>query len=206
MASHAATHDVFNVPEPWTGANLFSDDRTLIGLAGRAGLPAEDRQRLSALGALAGTPAVQDWGRQANSYPPVLRTHDRYGHRIDEVEFHPSWHELMTVAVANGLHAAAWSAAAGEHAHLARATGFYLWSQVEQGHLCPISMTYSVLPALRHSPQLAAEYEAGLVSRVYDFGLRPPATKSGLLAGMAMTEKQGGSDVQIGRASCRERV
>ena len=126
----------------------------------------------------------------------MLRSHDRYGHRIDEVDYHPAWHELMTVAVANGLHATPWSGTAGQHPHLARATGFYLWSQLEQGHLCPISMTYSVLPALRHNPELAAEYEDGLVSTVYDFGLRPPAGKSGLLAGMAMTEKQGGSDVR----------
>ena len=196
MAPAAATHEVFNVPEPWTGVNLFSDDRGLTGLVRQAGLGPAEFERLAVLGGLAGTPVAQDWARLANSYPPMLRTHDRYGHRIDEVEFHPSWHELMTVAVANGLHATPWAGTAGPHAHLARATGFYVWSQVEQGHLCPISMTYSVLPALRHSPQLAADYEAGLVSEVYDFGLRPPAAKSGLLAGMAMTEKQGGSDVR----------
>jgi putative acyl-CoA dehydrogenase len=192
----AATHEVFNVPAPWLGANLFSADRGLTGLVQRAGLAAEDFERLALLGELAGTPAAQDWARLANSYPPVLRSHDRYGHRIDEVDYHPAWHELMTVAVANGLHATPWSAAAGEHPHLARAAGFYVWSQLEQGHLCPISMTYSVLPALRHNPELAADYEAGLVSTVYDFGLRTPASKSGLLAGMAMTEKQGGSDVR----------
>jgi putative acyl-CoA dehydrogenase len=192
----AATHAVFNVPEPWTGANLFSADRGLTGLVQRAGLGPEAFERLALLGELAGTPVAQDWARLANSHPPVLRSHDRYGHRIDEVEFHPAWHELMTVAVANGLHATPWSGTAGPQAHLARATGFYLWSQVEQGHLCPISMTYSALPALRHSPQLAADYEDGLLSTVYDFGLRPPAAKSGLLAGMAMTEKQGGSDVR----------
>src|SRR6185437_10972259 len=192
----AATHEVFNVPAPWTGANLFSADRRLTGLVQQAGLEAEDFERLALLGELAGTPAAQDWARLANSYPPVLHSHDRYGHRIDEVDYHPAWHELMTVAVANGLHATPWSGTAGRHSHLARATGFYVWSQLEQGHLCPISMTYSVLPALRHSPELAAEYENGLVSTVYDFGLRPPAGKSGLLAGMAMTEKQGGSDVR----------
>jgi putative acyl-CoA dehydrogenase len=196
MARHASTHDVFNVPEPWHGVNLFSDDRGLTALARQAGLAATQFERLGLLGDLAGTPLAQDWARLANSYPPVLRTHDRYGHRIDEVEFHPSWHELMTVAVANGLHATPWADTAGPHAHLARAAGFYVWSQVEQGHLCPISMTYSVLPALRHEPRLAADYEAGLVSEIYDFGLRPPGVKSGLLAGMAMTEKQGGSDVR----------
>src|SRR6185437_13182508 len=134
----AATHEVFNVPEPWTGANLFSADRGLTGLLQQAGLGAEDFERLALLGELAGTPAAQDWARLANSYPPVLRSHDRYGHRIDEVDYHPSWHELMTVAVANGLHATPWSGTAGQHPHLARATGFYVWSQLEQGHLCPI--------------------------------------------------------------------
>src|SRR6185503_20474482 len=192
----AATHEVFNVPAPWTGANLFGGDRGLTGLLQQAGLAADDFERLALLGELAGTPVAQDWARLANSYPPVLRSHDRYGHRIDEVDYHPSWHELMTVAVANGLHATPWADAAGAHPHLARAAGFYVWSQVEQGHLCPISMSYAVLPALRHAPELAARYEPGLLARSYDFGLRPPTDKAGLLAGMAMTEKQGGSDLR----------
>ncbi|MFL6161864.1 MAG: acyl-CoA dehydrogenase family protein [Jatrophihabitantaceae bacterium] len=191
-----ATHQVFNVPEPWTGANLFADDRALTEAVQGAGAEPADLARLSQLGELAGSPLAQDWGRLANAVPPVLRTHDRYGHRIDEVEFHPAWHELMSVAVANGLQAAPWAPAAGKHAHLTRAAGFYLWSQVEQGHLCPISMSYAVLPALRHSPALAEQYEPGLLSDIYDFGLRPPMSKRGLLAGMAMTEKQGGSDVR----------
>jgi putative acyl-CoA dehydrogenase len=102
----------------------------------------------------------------------------------------------MSVAVANGLQAAPWAPDAAKHAHLTRAAGFYVWSQVEQGHLCPISMSYAVLPALRHAPEVAARYEPGLLSRGYDFGLRVLADKAGLLAGMAMTEKQGGSDVR----------
>jgi putative acyl-CoA dehydrogenase len=191
-----ATHQVFNVPPPWSGANLFSDDRALAGAVSAAGTEPVDLDRLHRHGELAGTPAAQDWGRLANAIPPVLLTHDRYGHRIDEVEFHPSWHQLMSVAVANGLQAAPWAPDAGKHAHLARAAGFYVWSQVEQGHLCPISMSYAVLPALRQAPELAARYEPGLLARSYDFGLRPPADKAGLLAGMAMTEKQGGSDVR----------
>ncbi|MDQ2836497.1 MAG: acyl-CoA dehydrogenase family protein [Actinomycetota bacterium] len=195
------THEVFNVPAPWTGVNLFSGDRGLTRALQRAGVDADQFERLALLGELAGTPTAQDWARQANRYPPELHSHDRYGHRIDEVEFHPSWHELMTVAVANGLHATPWAAEAAKHAHLARAAGFYVWSQVEQGHLCPISMTYSALPALRHSPELAAQFEPGLTSEIYDFGLRPPAGKAGLLAGMAMTEKQGGSDVRANTTS-----
>jgi putative acyl-CoA dehydrogenase len=126
----------------------------------------------------------------------VLRTHDRYGNRIDEVEFHPAWHELMAVAVGAGLHAAPWHAAGPGNHHVRRAAAFYVWSQVEGGHGCPVSMTYAAIPALRAEPALAAEWEPGLVSRCYDPGLRPPSTKSGLLAGMGMTEKQGGSDVR----------
>ena len=202
MATHA-TDEVFNVPAPWAGVNLFEADRGLTGTLQRAGLTGEEFEKLGLLGALAGTPTAQDWARQANSYPPVLRSHDRYGHRIDEVEFHPAWHELMAVAVSNGLHAAPWAPDAGGHAHLARAAGFYVWSQVEQGHLCPISMSYSVVPALRHSPELTEQYEPGLLSDVYDFGLRPPASKAGLLAGMAMTEKQGGSDVRANTSQAR---
>ena len=189
------THQVFNVPAPWSGVNLFDDDRQLTAALSAAGAEDDQLGRLSVLGQTAGTPEAQDWARLANAYPPVLRTHDRYGNRIDEVEFHPSWHRLMDVAVGHGLHGAPW-AQASPNAHLVRAAGFYVWGQVEQGHGCPISMTYAVLPALRHSPSLAAEYEPGLTSLSYDFGLRAPGSKAGLLAGMAMTEKQGGSDVR----------
>jgi putative acyl-CoA dehydrogenase len=191
-----ATHDVFNVPAPWAGVNTFTGDPGLRRSVTAAGAERHEIQNLTELGGLAGSEVAQDWARLANAYPPVLKTHDRYGHRIDEVEFHPSWHELMTVAVSHGLQASAWSPTAGGNAHLLRATGFYLWGQVEQGHCCPISMSYAVLPALRHDPELAAQYEPGLLSTRYDFGLRRPVDKAGLLAGMAMTEKQGGSDVR----------
>jgi putative acyl-CoA dehydrogenase len=125
----------------------------------------------------------------------VLRTHDRYGHRIDEVDFHPHWHDLMTVAVGNGLHAAPWREER-VGAHVSRAAKMYVWGQTDPGHLCPVSMTYAAVPALRTQPELAAVYEPLLTSRVYDFGLREPRGKRGLIAGMSMTEKQGGSDVQ----------
>jgi putative acyl-CoA dehydrogenase len=196
------THQVFNVPTPWAGVNLFDDDRALVAALSGAGADPAQLRRLSSLGEQAGSAEAQDWARLANLYPPVLRSHDRYGNRIDEVEFHPSWHRLMGVAVANGLHAAPW-ADPSPQAHLVRAAGFYVWGQVEQGHACPISMTYAVLPALRHSPHLAAEYEPGLTSLSYDFGLRAPGGKSGLLAGMAMTEKQGGSDVRANTTRAR---
>ena len=182
------THEVENVPPPLAEVNRFATDAVLM----TAGFEPSEAERLEELGALAGTAQAAEWGRLANSYPPELRTHDRFGHRIDEVGFHPAWHELLRVAVGHGLHATPWTGGR----HIARAAGFYLWSQVEGGHGCPISMTYSVLPALRRAPDLAAELVPGLTSTTYDPGLRPPLYKSGLLAGMAMTEKQGGSDVR----------
>ncbi|GAA3087952.1 isovaleryl-CoA dehydrogenase [Streptosporangium carneum] len=189
------THDVFNQVPPLTGHDVSADPALLSGVAREgAGWAAGE---LRGLGALAGSEQAGEWGRLANEHPPVLRTHDRHGNRIDEVEFHPAWHELMTVAVENGLHAAPWSSAR-PGAHVARAAGFYVWSQVEAGHGCPISMTYASVAALRHDAALAAEWEPLLTSRSYDFGLRPPPGKRGVLAGMAMTEKQGGSDVRAG--------
>ncbi|MFF0308316.1 isovaleryl-CoA dehydrogenase [Streptosporangium sp. NPDC004379] len=190
-----ATHEVFNQAPPFTGHDVSADPALLEGVTREgAGWAAGG---LGRLGVLAGSEEAAEWGRLANEHPPVLRTHDRYGNRIDEVEFHPAWHELMTVAVENGLHAAPW-ADARPGSHVARAAGFYVWSQAEAGHGCPISMTYAAVPALRHSPALAAEWEPLLASGHYDFGLRPPLGKRGVLAGMGMTEKQGGSDVRAG--------
>ncbi len=187
----ASTHDVTNQAPPLVGHDVAEDAALLSGLEREgAGWYADDLHRL---GRRAGTAEAQLWGVQANENEPVLVTHDRYGHRIDEVEFHPAWHSLMTVAVSEGL-AAPWSGTPG--AHVARAAGFYTWSQVEGGHGCPISMTSAVVPALRMQPDLAAVYEPLLQSRTYDPGLRVPTTKAGLLAGMGMTEKQGGSDVR----------
>jgi putative acyl-CoA dehydrogenase len=186
------THDVFNQVPPLVGHDLAEDPSLLEGLEreGAGWATAEVHE----LGRLAGTERAQEWGRLANEHPPVLHTHDRYGHRIDEVEFHPAWHELMNVAVTHGLHGGPW-ADARPGAHVARAAKFYSW-RVDAGHGCPISMTYAAVPALRQSPDLAALYEPLLTERVYDFGLRAPLTKRGLLAGMSMTEKQGGSDVR----------
>jgi putative acyl-CoA dehydrogenase len=187
----AVTHDVTNQAPPLVGHDVAEDVALLSGLEREgAGWYAGDLHRL---GVRAGTAQAQAWGVQANVNEPVLVTHDRYGHRIDEVEFHPAWHQLMEVAVGEGL-AAPWSGVPG--AHVARAAGFYTWSQVEGGHGCPISMTSAVIPALRMQPDLAALYEPLLQSRTYDPGLRVPTSKAGLLAGMGMTEKQGGSDVR----------
>ena len=187
------THDVFNQPPALTGYDVAADPAMLDALRREGAGWAEDGIR--ELGRLAGSAQAQEWGRQANEHPPALRTHDRFGHRIDEVEFHPAWHELMTVAVRHGLHAPPWRDPR-PGAHVARAAGFYVWGTADAGHCCPISMTYAIVPALRHAPELAESYEPLLTTREYDFGLRPPGTKRGLLAGMSMTEKQGGSDVR----------
>src|SRR5215471_243780 len=188
-----ATHEVTNQPPPLTGYDA-SEDPALLGALSREGAGWAE-PALRELGRLAGSERAQDNGRLANEYPPKLRTHDRYGHRVDEVEFHPAWHELMTVAVTRGLHATPWRDGR-PGAHVARAAGMYVWGHAEAGHLCPVSMTYAIVPALRHAPGLASAYEPLLASTSYDFGLRPPHAKRGLLAGMSMTEKQGGSDVR----------
>ena len=186
------THEVVNQPPPFAGHDLAADPALLEAVDREgAGWAVDELHRLGRLG---GTAEAQRWADEANRYEPRLVSHDRYGHRIDEVEFHPSWHQLMTVAVEAGLAASPW-ADTRPGAHVARAAGLFTWSQVEAGHSCPISMTYAVVPALRNSP-LAAAYEPLLVSRAYDPGLRAPLTKRGLLAGMGMTEKQGGSDVR----------
>ncbi|HEX6681184.1 MAG TPA: acyl-CoA dehydrogenase family protein [Candidatus Limnocylindrales bacterium] len=188
------THEVLNQPPVLVDYDLFATDRALVdgvALYGARGAEAE----LSELGRLAGSAHLVEQARLAHVNPPILRTHDRYGFRIDEVEYHPAWHELMRNAVGFGAHAAAW-ADDRPAAHVRRAAAFYLGAQLEAGHGCPISMTYAIVPALRHEPSLAEMFEGKLVSRVYDFGLREPTAKQGLIAGMAMTEKQGGSDVR----------
>ena len=187
------THEVFNQVPALTGYDVADDPAMLDALRREGAGWATEAVR--ELGRLAGSARIQELGRQANENPPALRTHDRFGNRIDEVEFHPAWHELMTVAVRHGLHAAPWrDGRAG--AHVARAAGFYVWGAAEAGHCCPVSMTYAAVPALRHAPGLAGQFEPLLAATEYDFGLRPPGTKRGLLAGMSMTEKQGGSDVR----------
>jgi putative acyl-CoA dehydrogenase len=191
----ARTHEVTNQAPPLVDYDVFTADQALHDAVQRydgEGAVAG----LASLGARAGSAQAQRWGVEANAHPPVLRTHDRYGNRVDEVDFHPAWHELLGVAVGEGLHAAPWAPDAGKAAHLVRAAGFLVWSQVEAGHGCPVSMTYAAVPALRTDPALAAEWEPRLRATSYDGGLGKPAAKPGCLAGMGMTEKQGGSDVR----------
>ncbi|AOR35872.1 DNA alkylation response protein [Streptomyces fodineus] len=187
------THDVTNQPPPLAPYDASDDPALLEGLRREGAGWAEDGLRR--LGERAGSAQAQEWGELANRHEPVLRTHDRYGHRVDEVEFHPSWHHLMRTAVAEGLAGAPW-ADDRPGAHVARTAGGLVWGHTEAGHGCPTSMTYAAVPALRTQPDLAKVYEPLLTSREYDPELRVPTGKPGLLAGMGMTEKQGGSDVR----------
>lgn len=188
-----ATHDVTNQPPPLAPYDASEDTALLEGVRREGAGWAEEELRL--LGRRAGSAQAQEWGELANRHEPVLRTHDRYGNRIDEVEYHPSWHHLMRVAVGEGLAGAAW-ADERPGAHVARTAGGLVWGHTEAGHGCPTSMTYAAVPALRVQPELAKVYEPLLTSREYEPELRTPTRKRGLLAGMGMTEKQGGSDVR----------
>lgn len=189
-----STHEVLNQAPPLPTRDVFGADTALVEAVARHGADGH-HERLHALGRGAGLPEWRERGLDANRDLPRLRSHDRYGHRVDEVEFHPAWHELMRHSVEWGLHADPW-VSSHKGAHVARAAGFVTWTQVEPGHLCPISMTYASIPALRRSGADTDGWVAGLASTTYDFGLRPPEQKRGLIAGMAMTEKQGGSDVR----------
>ncbi|MFJ7493861.1 acyl-CoA dehydrogenase family protein [Streptomyces sp. NPDC097727] len=191
----ATTHTVSNQVPPLVGYDVFGADRALTEAVQRHMPPElldEARGELGELGRSAGSAQAQAWGAQANENPPVLRSHDRYGNRIDEVEFHPAWHRLLGHAVGAGL-TDAWGRPGG---HVRRAAGFLVWTQAEAGHGCPLSMTHAAVPALRTDPALAADWEPLLTSKVYEQGLRPAAQKAGVLFGMGMTEKQGGTDVR----------
>ena len=188
------THEVTNQPPPLAGYDVFAHDAALSeGLRREGG--AWDEPGLHEFGVLAGSDEAIACGFDANRFPPELRTHDRFGNRIDEIAFHPAWHWLMEVAVSHGLHGAPWRSPR-EGAHVARAARFFVWSQVESGHGCPISMTYASIPVIRRRPDLAALLEPVLTSTTYEPVLRPLREKRGALCGMAMTEKQGGSDLR----------
>src|SRR5246500_2520289 len=188
------THVVTNqVPplENYTPATSAVLVEALIREGGQWGL-----EEVNEVGALSASPEAQRWGELADRNRPILHTHDRFGHRVDEVEYDPAYHELMRAAIAHGMHAAPW-ADERPGAHVVRAAKTSVWT-VEPGHVCPISMTYHVVPARRCTPERAAVSEPLLTSREYDPELKPATTKPGITAGMSMTEKQGGSDVRAG--------
>ncbi len=183
-----------NQPPPFEGTNLYTIDETLRAGVARYGAEWAHAD-LVELGATLGSSESWQLGHDANRHEPVLRTHDRFGERIDHVDFHPAWHALMRRSVGAGLHASPW-AEDRLGAHVGRAAGFFLTSQIEAGHGCPISMTYSVLPALRCEPDVAETWTERVTSRTYDPRFLPPEQKQGVLFGMGMTERQGGSDVR----------
>ena len=190
----ATTHEVINQPVPLENYNLFEQDTALQEAVLREGA-GHARESLSRFGAWAGKAETIELGHQANANKPTFRTHDRYGHRIDEVSFHPAYHELMRVALENGLHSSPWANPC-KGAHVARAARYYLHCQVEASHGCPITMTFAALPSLRNQPDLAEKWQGKILADEYDGRNVPDSEKRSVTIGMAMTEKQGGSDVR----------
>ncbi|HYJ97858.1 MAG TPA: DNA alkylation response protein, partial [Burkholderiaceae bacterium] len=189
----SATHEVLNQSTPLVDVNLFDSDRGLRD-ALRFNAPSLDTAALSRLGAEAGSAETVQHARLANVHTPELRTHDRFGHRVDQVDFHPSYHALLGGALRHGLHGTPWSRGPG--AHLERAAGFIVWTQAEPSVLCPVSMSYAVTPALRSNEPLYDAWRTRIASTQYDPRFAPLAQKTAVTLGMGMTEKQGGSDVR----------
>jgi putative acyl-CoA dehydrogenase len=195
------THTVFNQPPPLEGVDVFASNTALVEATQREGADWV-LERASELGRLIGGEPQQQWGRLANENKPVLRTHDRFGNRIDEVEFHPAWHKLMALGVGHELHSLPWTSEQ-PFAHTARAALYMTAMQAEAGFCCPITMTFAAIPALRAQPELAAEWEPLLTATSYDPRLIQASEKGSAIAGMAMTEKQGGSDVRANTTVAR---
>lgn len=189
-----STHEVFNQPTPLVDYNLFDTNRPLRD-ALKFNAPALQTTQLHELGSTLGSAGMQAHARLANIHTPELHTHDRFGRRIDEVEFHPSYHALMTAAVGAGLHGTPWTGTSASP-HVLRAAGFMLFTELEPSILCPISMTYAVTPALRGNAGVYADWGPKLGSLWYDPALKRFSDKPGVTMGMGMTEKQGGSDVR----------
>lgn len=193
-AVDAPADTVLNQVPTLVNYNLFLTDSTLVNAVERAGA-GWAREQLIELGRLLGTEEAQRWGFDANENLPVLHTHDRFGNRRDEVIFHPAWHSLMQTSIANRLHSLPW-VENRKGAYVARAALMMITTQNEGGHTCPVSMTFSGVPALRAEPELSREWEPRILSSEYDRRFAPAAEKNGVLLGMGMTEKQGGSDVR----------
>ncbi|WP_290794577.1 acyl-CoA dehydrogenase family protein, partial [Halomonas sp.] len=199
MSDHAprtrlATHRVTNQPAPSCGLDLLSGDTPLLEALDREA-PDWVARRLVSLGREAGSERIQALGEAANRHPPELRLFDRHGRRLDEVTYHPAYHELMHLAIDHGWHAVAWQEE-GRGGHQAHVAALYLLTQAEPGFCCPITMTHAAMPVLRHSTRAQAHWAPGLLAWDYDPRPLPAEDKTGLTFGMAMTEKQGGSDVR----------
>ena len=188
-----ATHEVTNQVPPLVDVNAYENDLVLKEAVNRSGAAWAD-ERLSLLGGRVGSAEVQELAAQANANPPTLKAFDRYGQRIDEAEFHPAYHNLMELGLNSGVASVAWIT--DEGGHVCHAALLYLLSQADQGVCCPFSMTYACVPTLRHQPDLAAEWEPRITAARYDRRCLPAGEKTGVTLGMAMTEKQGGSDVR----------
>lgn len=189
-----ATHEVMNQATPLTGHNAFSGDRLLLEIAAREKI-AWAHGLLTEAGATVASARVAELARDANRHTPELKSHDRFGNRIDQIQLHPAWHELMALAIGQGMHSLSWTA--GEAgAHVARGVLSYLWNQGESGICCPLGMTYSAIPALRLQPDLAAVWEPFILSTRYDPTPAPMQRKTGGTVGMTLTEKQAGSDLR----------
>ncbi len=191
--SALATHDVTNQPPPFEDVNLFATDAALLEAVTREGGQTH-AVHLNNFGTRAGSSEVIALSFEANRNPPELKTFDRFGRRIDEVNFHPSYHKLMELGLEGGVASLAWTAPMG--GHVAHTAILYMLAQIEQGVCCPMTMTYAALPALRHQPNLAREWEPRITAGRYDASSQPANAKRGVTIGMAMTEKQGGSDVR----------
>lgn len=200
-ADSYATHEVMNQASPLAGHNAFTGDRLLSEIAAREKI-AWAGPLLTEAGATVASAKVAGLARDANRHTPELRAHDRFGHRVDEIEFHPAWHELMSLAIGQQTHALAWTARQ-PGAHVARAALSYLWNQGENGICCPLGMTYSAVPALRLQPDLAAVWEPFILSSRYDPRPAPMQAKTGGTVGMTLTEKQAGSDLRATQTTAR---
>lgn len=208
MSANSATHAVTNQPPPFEDRNLYETDTVLREAVVREG-GERSAARLDAFGEMAGSAEMQEQGRLANAHPPVLRTHDRQGRRLDVVEFHPAYHRLMEASCAEGLHASVWehlgrgdqTPAAGRH--VARAGAFYMATQMEAGHCCPVTMSSAAVATLTLEPRVAGDWIQKILSRTYDKDFVPHADKRGVTLGMGMTEKQGGTDVRANTSVAR---
>ncbi len=191
--SRLGTHEVTNQPPPLENLNLFEADAALGAAVAQAG-GGQHRARLLAFGARAGSVETARWARDANTCPPKPKIFDRFGHRLDEVEFHPAYHALMTLGLEAGVSGAAWNGTPA--GHVLHAALEFLMAQAEPGVCCPMTMTYAAVAALRHQPEVAAQWLPRIQACVYDPSSQPAAAKRGVTIGMAMTEKQGGSDLR----------